>query len=62
MVVVGPSRSGKSTLMATLGRIFNASRIPTQKIVANERFILIDLIDKDVNTRRRYQQWNHVEG
>jgi len=49
MVVVGPSRSGKSTLMALLGRIFNASRIPTQKIVANERFTLIDLIDKDVN-------------
>ena len=49
MVVVGPSRSGKSTLSTALERIFNVSRIPTQKIVGNERFALIDLIDKDIN-------------
>ena len=41
MIVVGPSRSGKSTLSTALERIFNVSRIPTQKIVKNERFALI---------------------
>ena len=49
MIVVGPSRSGKSTLTTALERIFNISRVPTQKIVKNERFALIDLIDKDLN-------------
>ena len=49
MIVVGPSRSGKSTLSTALERIFNVSRIPTQKIVKNDRFALIDLIDKDLN-------------
>lgn len=38
IIVVGPSRSGKSTLSTLLERIFNVSRIPTQKIVKNERF------------------------
>ena len=49
MIVVGPSRSGKSTLTTALERIFNISRVPTQKIVKNERFALIDFIDKDLN-------------
>jgi len=49
MVVVGPSGSGKSTLTTALERIFNVSRIGTNKIVANERFTLIEMIDKDLN-------------
>lgn len=49
MIVVGPSRSGKSTLSTALERIFNTSHVPTQKMVKNDRFALIEMIDKDLN-------------
>ncbi len=49
MVVVGPPCSGKSTLSTALERIFNVSRIGTNQIVKNERFTLLDMIDKDIN-------------
>ena len=40
---------GKSTLTTALERIFNVSRVSTNQIVKNERFTLIDMIDKDLN-------------
>ena len=49
VMVQGPSGTGKSTLTTILKRIFNYSQIPTNKIVANERFTLYEMIEKDVN-------------
>ena len=48
-IVVGPSKSGKSTLSEILKRIFNYSNVPIKDINANERFTLIPMIDKDIN-------------
>ncbi|MEN6552917.1 MAG: DUF5906 domain-containing protein [Methanobacterium sp.] len=49
VMVQGPSGTGKSTLTTILKRIFNYSQVPTNKIVANERFTLYEMIEKDVN-------------
>lgn len=49
VMVQGPSGTGKSTLTTLLKRIFNYSQLPTNKIVANERFTLYEMVEKDVN-------------
>lgn len=48
-VVTGPSGTGKSTLTTIIQRLLKASQLPTSKIAANERFILLALVDMDVN-------------
>ena len=48
-IVTGPTKTGKSTLMTILKRLFKYSCIQTRAINANERFTLYEMIDKDIN-------------
>ena len=49
IMVFGPSKSGKSTLGEIIQYLLNVSQTPTHNIIENNRFGLIDIIDKDVN-------------
>ena len=49
VIVVGPSKSGKSTLSTILKRLLNYSSLTVVEICRNERFTLYTMIDKDIN-------------
>lgn len=49
ITIIGAPNSRKTTLLTILKKIFNYSEIKLQTIAKNERFQLIDCIDKDIN-------------
>lgn len=49
VILVGPPKTGKSTINTMLKRIFNYSEVPIPIIVRNERFGLHPTVDKDIN-------------